>query len=114
MLKKKYRLRKDSDYKLIYKKGKRIRGDFGMLLLVSADPSSDPKIGFVVGKKIGNAVRRHQHSRRLREITRIFLLNNPDSLKGMKISYIAHKYTDSYKELEKELNNQLDQAANTK
>ena len=85
-----------NEIKKVLNKGKKYRGEYGMLISVKAN-DKDSKFAFVVSKKIGNAVQRHRMTRILREITKEF--NNEKSIKGV---YVAFKYCDNYEELKKE------------
>ena len=69
MLSRKNRL-SSKEFQNVFKKGKRAKGVFGMLIGL---PSSNnfPRFGYVVSSKIGNAVYRHKMTRRLRNITRL-------------------------------------------
>jgi ribonuclease P protein component len=111
VLKKKYRLTSSKDFKSIYKDGIKARGDYGMLIFFSSsDPDAPPKFGFVVGKKIGNAVDRHKHVRRLREVAREVIKEREDMIRGLKFSYISFKYSEDFGKLKKEFNSQIDYA----
>ena len=82
-----------------------------MLIFVSdRSLASPPLFGFVVSKKVGNAVIRHRLSRQLRHIVREFLSSHPTELYGMKFSYVAHSYPEKFQILRKELYSQLDQS----
>ncbi len=59
----KSRLKKDSDFDRVFKKGKRI---YGKTLSINYLPSDELKVGFSVGKRHGNAVKRNRIKRLLR------------------------------------------------
>lgn len=114
MLKSKFRLRSSHDFDRIYKEGKRVKGEFGMLIYICGNNDDPPKFGFIVNKKIGNAVRRHKHQRRLRHIVHEFFISVDDAsskrssiFNGISFSYIAFKYTDDYSSLKNELLKQI-------
>ncbi|NTV77823.1 MAG: ribonuclease P protein component [Clostridiales bacterium] len=65
MLPKKYKL-PAKDFRYVYSKGLKFRGQYGMLVALAS--SSTPKFGFVLNKKVGNAVQRHRMTRLLRVI----------------------------------------------
>ncbi len=64
-----YRLRSRKSFDVIYKRGKSVANDH-LVLLTLPGRNSNPKVGFVVGKKVGKAVCRNKVKRRLREIFR--------------------------------------------
>ena len=64
-----HRLKKNSQFNFIYKKGEKVHTDnFTLFIVKSKYPSY--KIGFVVGKKLGKANKRNKLKRRMREIVR--------------------------------------------
>lgn len=99
MLPRKNRL-KAKYIKLIYDKGLKFRGEYGMLITQKNITAKEYEIAFVVSKKIGNAVQRHRMTRVLREIAR----KNLNTISGIRYVYIAFKYCNSYEELEKDFN----------
>lgn len=64
-----HRLKKNSQFSYIYKKGERVHSQNFTLFVVKSRFESY-KIGFSVNKKIGKANQRNKLKRRLREITR--------------------------------------------
>ncbi len=64
-----YRLKKEKDFNLVFKKGKRI---YAETLSVCFVPSDELKVGFSVGKKHGKSVVRNRLKRILRESFRSF------------------------------------------
>lgn len=109
MLARKYRIKQDHDFSLIYKKGRKFRGKYGMIsILYPLDRfNSDalPLFGYVVSKKIGNAVVRHKYKRQLRAITFELLKdeNFIKKLRGAKITFIAYKIPETFDALKKEI-----------
>ena len=83
MMQRVYRLRRRSSFDYVYKKGKSY-SDANLVLLCLDGKLPLPKVGFVVGKKVGKAVVRNKVKRRLREIFRALL---PD-VKG-HVSYVV-------------------------
>jgi ribonuclease P protein component len=77
MLPAEQRLRKNEDFRTIYKRGRSHVGDLAVLyVLRRVDHESGPsgrRIGFVVSKKQGDAVVRNRVKRRLREAVRLAL-----------------------------------------
>ncbi len=69
MMQKVYRLRRRSSFDYIYKRGKSY-SDANLVLLALDGKLTQPKVGFVVGKKVGKAVVRNKVKRRLRAIVR--------------------------------------------
>jgi len=106
MLSKKYRL-EPKNFQKIYKEGKKLRAEYGMLVVKKLD-IQNPQFAFVVSKKIGNAVQRHKMTRLLRQITSEFLQGAEKE--NLACQYIAFKYSDSYEELKREYIKQLEEA----
>lgn len=106
MLPKKYRLAA-KDFRYVYSNGVKFRGKYGMLV---ASSSNRTKFGFVVSKKVGNAVQRHRMTRLLRVIS--MELVKQYTLDGIKLNfeYIAFLFCDNYSELKSELELQLKSA----
>ena len=96
MLPKENRLSK-KEFQKLDKNARKFRGEYGMFVLEKYEEKSS-KLGFIVNKKIGNAVQRHKMTRLLRDIARKHLKNTPN-IKGV---YIAYKYCDDYEKLEKD------------
>ncbi len=64
------RLKKEKDFNLVFKNGKRI---FSKSLTLIALKATELKAGFVVGKKHGGSVKRNRIKRLLRESFRSFV-----------------------------------------
>ena len=64
-----YRLKKEKDFNLVFKKGKRL---FSSSLTMIYFPSKEIKVGFAVSKKHGGSVVRNRIKRLLRESFRSF------------------------------------------
>lgn len=70
------RLRRREDFTLVVRRGQRAgRGTLVVHRLIAGGgapscPSCPPRVGFIVGRGVGNAVRRHEVSRRLRHLMR--------------------------------------------
>lgn len=84
---------------------KKFKGEYGM---IAVEKSSSPtsKFGFIVSKKIGNAVARHRMTRLLREISKKHL----NTEIKVKCVYIAYKYCDDYEKLQKDFNSIFENA----
>ena len=65
-----YRLKKEKDFNLVFKKGKRLYSDKLTLIYIS---SEELKVGYAVGKKHGKSVKRNRIKRLLRESFRSFM-----------------------------------------
>lgn len=106
MLNKKYRL-PVSQFPVVYKNGKKIRGKYGMLVALKVENTTTPQFGFVVSKKIGGAVHRHRFTR----ILRIAVSENIKELSldncGYIFQYVAFEFCDKKEILKKELETQL-------
>lgn len=63
-MRKQYMLRKNKEFRYVYRKGKNLAGK--LLILIAAPNRQGPKVGFSVGKKVGKAVVRNRQKRRLR------------------------------------------------
>lgn len=66
------RLKKEKDFNLVFKKGKRLYGKFLTLVYF---PAPVFKVGYVVSKKHGNSVKRNRIKRLMRESFRSFTIN---------------------------------------
>lgn len=109
MLSKKYRLPKEK-FQYIYKNGKKLRGKYGMLVLVDSNEVVNPQIGLVVSKKIGNSVKRHHMTRLLRNIFTLYVKENGLDNTPALLEYIAFEYCSDYKTLKEEFSKQLSEA----
>mgnify|MGYP001130864954 CR=1 FL=1 len=97
-MEKKYRLRKNEEFKRVYKRGKNY-WNRNLVLYVMRNQLNNSRIGFTVTKKIGNSVVRNRVRRRMKEIYR----KNFDNIKEeYDIIFIPKKNVVdiSYKELE--------------
>ena len=59
-------LRADSEFKRLYREGKRVRKGSLVVLAATGEPGT-PQVGFVAGRQVGSAVVRNRAKRRLRE-----------------------------------------------
>lgn len=106
MLPKKYRL-PAKDFRNVYAKGLKFRGQYGMLVAVR---SKSLRIGFVINKKIGNAIQRHRMTRLLRvsflELVKELNIEN----KLFDLEYVAFEFCDSKETIKVEFEKQIKQA----
>jgi ribonuclease P protein component len=103
MLPKIYRL-DAKEFPNVYKNGKKIRGEYGMLVIKDSDTPT-PEFGFVVNKKIGDAVQRHRLTRMLRVI--FVDIVKELNIQNKKFQYIAFKFCNESKTLKKDILKQM-------
>lgn len=98
-MEKKYRIRKNMEFKKVYKIGKNY-WNRNLVLYVNKNKLDYSRIGFTVTKKIGNAVTRNKVRRKMKEICR---LNFENIKPGYDLIFIAKKSVVNmkYDELEK-------------
>ncbi|MCA9374773.1 ribonuclease P protein component [Candidatus Dojkabacteria bacterium] len=115
MLNKQNRLNSARLFNTVYKYGRKRKSEYGMFVALldknysAENPSVCPaKFGFIVKKKIGNAVQRHKMTRWLRELSREALKASSSRLDGLIISYIAFTLPASYQELKKDFEEALE------
>jgi ribonuclease P protein component len=96
-----FRLKKEKDFEIVFKKGKRI---FSKNLTLVYVPADFLKAGFAVSKKHGGSVKRNKIKRLLRESFRSFLPNLLEVGKNFFFVFIP-KQNDDYNlvELKKEM-----------
>ena len=97
-MEKKYRIRKNMEFKNIYKVGKNY-WNRNLILYVKKNGLDETRVGYTITKKIGNAVIRNKIRRRMKEIYR---LNFHNVKEGYDLVFIAKRSINdiSYKELE--------------
>jgi len=102
-VKKEYSLKGRSNFRELFKRGKRVRGS-NIRMIVLTGNGTRPEIGVVVNKKYGNAVQRNRAKRRIRAICDRFLpsIRNDCSLiispmEGFK----TMSYTDAAQDIAK-------------
>ncbi len=95
---KKNRLRKNMEFKKVYKSGKNY-WNRNLILYVKKNGLEETRIGISITKKVGNAVTRNKLKRRIRELNRE---NLNDIKKGYDLIIIPKKNAVdlSFKELE--------------
>jgi len=105
MLPKNYRL-PAKEFQFLYKNGFKVRGKYGMLIY-KANTRNFPQFGFVVSKKIGNAVARHRMTRLLRVASMDAVKEFGLDGKGVSFEYIAFVFCDEYSQLKEEFFDQV-------
>ncbi|HLR21681.1 MAG TPA: ribonuclease P protein component [Tissierellaceae bacterium] len=97
-MEKRYRLRKNIEFRKIYDHGKNY-WNRNLVLYVKRNKLKKTRVGYTITKKVGNAVTRNRLRRRMKEIYR---LNYSDIKEGYDLIFICKKNTVnlSYKELE--------------
>jgi len=86
-MEKKFRLRQNEDFKLVYREGKKY-WNRNLILYKRKNGLDHSRIGFSINKKFGNSVERNRAKRRMKEIYR---LNLDDIIKGYDIIIIPRK-----------------------
>ncbi len=97
-MEKKYRIRKNMEFKEIYKDGKNY-WNRNLILYVRRNDLKETRVGYTITKKIGNAVIRNKIRRRMKEIYRSNFHNVKE---GYDLIFIAKKNVINipFKELE--------------
>ena len=85
-----YRLKKEKDFNLVFKKGKRL---FSQSLTLVYFASQETKVGFCVSKKHGKSVKRNYIKRILRESFRSFAPNLRKNFFFVFIPKVCDKYS---------------------
>ncbi|MFY9325474.1 MAG: ribonuclease P protein component [Candidatus Nanopelagicales bacterium] len=97
MLPLKNRITKSSDFSQVLNSGKK---NYQKSLVVYFKPTSQPsRLGLIISRKVGNAVKRHLLARRTREIFKKFLTENPTGF-DLVVKF-STKFTDpTFQEME--------------
>ena len=105
-MKRKYRLRRNSDFKRVRQVGKSNASPI-MVLAFLRNELEHSRFGFVVNKRLGNAVKRNKIKRRMREATRLRVSHIKP---GFDIVLIARKHIDraTYQEITRSLEELLE------
>lgn len=112
MLPKSHRIRKKKEFDHIYSQHKKVRSDNMQILVhyVNEEEKKEfckyPRFGFIVTKKIGNAITRNRIKRQLREIVRLNIINFKNNFEAIIIPY-PQIVQFNYQQIEKELLNLL-------
>ncbi len=105
---KKYRIRKNTEFRTVYRRGKSF-SNISLVLYIYRNGKDINRIGISVSKKVGNSVVRGRVKRLISESYRL----NNDGLKlGYDLVFIARNPSNSknYKEIESALKNLLKKA----
>ena len=90
-----YRLKKEKDFNLVFKKGKRL---FSSSLTLVYFASKETKAGFCVSKKHGKSVQRNRIKRLIREAFRAVNGEIKESYRIVLIPKVAEEYSfDTFK-----------------
>ena len=103
MLKKSYRISQKKDFDKIYKAGKKVKGEFGMLIGLEKEDLLNCEFGIVIGKKIGKAHTRNKFKRRLRYLMQSLINEKFFEGKQFQITYIAFKNPEHFEALKDEV-----------
>jgi RNase P protein component len=109
MLKKAYRLLPKADFERVYNSGKKVKGEFGMLIYLEDKNLTNPEFGIVVSKKIGKANKRNKFKRRVRAVIGNLINEGFFTNRKGKITYIAFKEPSEFKPLKTELLKQFNE-----
>lgn len=84
---KKNRIKSKAGFQLVYTTGRSVVDSLSVLYVLPLD-AEGPKIGFAVGKKIGNAVVRNRVKRMMREV---FRHHKSELLTNIQLIWVARK-----------------------
>jgi len=104
MLPKEYRLNR-SDFDLIFKKGRRIRGrNFSLIVLPSENKNEPSKIGIIVTKKVAKlAVDRNKLKRQIRNTINQYILKTLSPSQKIIVTSSPPQKPIKYKQIKEEL-----------
>jgi ribonuclease P protein component len=101
MMKKRFRIKKEQDFKLVFKKGKSYANRQFVVYLRDHPEVSHLRLGISVSKRLGNAVQRNKIKRRIRA----FFQHHKGDLKAKEYVVIARNPVSDmdYHQMEKSL-----------
>jgi len=108
MLPKRYRL-PAKEFQNLYRSGFKVKGKYGMLIS-APNNLKRPLFGFVISKKIGNAVARHRMTRLLRVISMEAVKHFQMNETGRNFQYIAFEFCNEYTDLKNEFFSQMEKS----
>jgi len=101
MMKKRYRIKRERDFQLVFKKGRSFANRQFVVYLVNNPRTDHMRLGISVSKRLGNAVKRNKIKRRVR----VFFQKYQESLVPREYVVIARKPVSEreYHQMEKSL-----------
>lgn len=94
-----------------YHTGKKTRGTYGMFV-TNENSVGNPRFGFVLSKKVGNAVQRHRMIRLLRVIVMEIVNEKNMSSTNIDFQYIAFKFCDKKNTFKEDIVKQMEKILN--
>lgn len=95
------RITKSTDFAQVLNSGKK---NYQKSLVVYFKPTSQPsRLGLIISRKVGNAVKRHLFARRTREIFKKFLTENPEGY-DFVVKFSTKFSNPTYQEMEAQFN----------
>jgi|LFRM01.2.fsa_nt_gb ribonuclease P protein component len=101
MLKKEWRIRRNKDFRRIYRAGKAVPGKY-LVVFKRENGISVTRFGFSISKKFGKAVVRNRRKRILREITRKHMDNIRKGYDIVVVSRLRNEKEIKFADLEKD------------
>jgi ribonuclease P protein component len=96
-----FRLKKKSEFRTIFEKGKSYPGKYTVLIILK-DPTKKKKFGFIASKKVGNSVERNRARRLMREVIRLHISEIKQDVQIICIARASIKGA-SYADVEKSI-----------
>lgn len=101
MMKKRFRIKKERDFQLVFKKGRSYANRQFVVYLADHPKTDHMRLGISVSKRLGNAVKRNKIKRRIR----VFFHKHQERLKPREYVVIARQPVSDmdYHQMEKSL-----------
>lgn len=101
MMKKRYRIKRERDFRLVFKKGKSYANRQFVVYVIDHPDITHFRLGISVSKRLGNAVKRNKIKRRIRS----FFRDQQEKLAKKEYVVIARKPVSDmdYRQMEKSL-----------